>query len=726
MNTQTETQLSPADDFYMWENAKWLNENPIPEEYSTWGSFTSLRDESLKSQISLLGNLMNGDSANYTHNEMLLSLIYKSNMELLKGWDEGKGDYEPIKKEFDILQRIVGFDNNHKSFLLGLAEYGVYCGKHGIGFLVEFDKGEDLTDSQNIKLDVANGSLSLPERGYYFDEQFEKERGLFLQHLKNVESIMKANGIDLGENFVNKVISFETKMAKIKMKSAQARLYDQYFNKINLNEFWNKANDLNFVKDKLDNFEESEREVKLDSDEMESMKLFMSKMYSELDVEKTMFNNYRKNYDEYDAEEAKALCVYDGDYFVRLFKMLSVDNKVFKDEMRAFFQYNVIKSVFGYCTKELYEEFFDFYSRKLSGTKVPLSHEKRTVGKINGWVGEALGDIYVRKHFKEESKKDIEGMINVILGEMRKSLETNDWLTSGTKQKALEKLSSFKVKIGYPAKFKDYSELHLSSTDSTHDMAKKVMEFVYQKEFLDKINSKVDKEEWHMTPQTVNAYYNPLLNEVVFPAAILQPPFYQSSLNSVKMSLDEVGDVDFDALRAINYGSISTVIAHEITHGYDDQGKKFNADGNMINWWTEEDDELFKNKTKLMEDQASQYSFETEGKTHVMKPDLTMGENLADLAGMTLALRAMLSESQFTQDGVPKKQALQLFFRAWATMWRQNITTEGKIERLATDPHAPADFRANLVRNLDEFYMAFDVNEGDKMYEPPSKRVRVW
>jgi len=728
MNTQTENDLKLKDDFYMWQNASWMKNNPIPDEYSTWGSFMTLRDESLKAQISLLEELKKKKVKD--HNETLLARIYDSNMSLLRGWDEGKGNYNPIKKELENLDAFVDFNEPHHSFLSKLAEYGAYCGVSGVGFVINFDKGEDLTDSQNIKLDVAGGSTSLPDRDYYFEDAFKKERCQFLDHLQNLVTLMETQNIKLESNFVNKVLSFETKLAKMSMKNDQARLYDEYFNKTDLNKFWDNINDMKFVAAKLNNFDESERDVKLNDTDIANVKLFMSKMYSGMGIEKVMFDNYIKNYGEYNEQDAKTLCVYDGDYFVRLFKLLTTDDNEMRSELKAYLQYQIVQSACAYCTKDLYEEFFDFYNRKLSGVKVPLSHEKRTISKINGWVGEALGSIYVKKYFNEDSKTDLEGMINVILGEMNKSLETNDWLTKDTKVKALRKLSTFNMKIGYPVKFKDYSELNFCETDSTYDMVKKVQKFNYKGEFLNKINSKVDKEKWGMTPQTVNAYYNPLLNEVVFPAAILQPPFYQSTVELIDMKLNDnetEKELGFDPLRVVNYGSISTVISHEITHGYDDMGKKFDADGNMINWWTDEDVKLFESKTQLMADQAELYTFENEGVVHSMKPQLTMGENLADLAGMTLALRAMLSESQFlTSDGKPKKEALRLFFRAFGNMWRQNTTVASRIERLATDPHGPADFRANLVKNIDEFYEAWDVVEGDKMYIPPSKRVRVW
>jgi len=276
------------------------------------------------------------------------------------------------------------------------------------------------------------------------------------------------------------------------------------------------------------------------------------------------------------------------------------------------------------------------------------------------------------------------------------------------------------MKIGYPDKWENYSELNIKSTDTPYTMHKKLIEFHYNKEFMEKINKPVDKTEWHMSPQTVNAYYNPLLNEIVFPAAILQPPFYVPDMNSVDIDVDKT---DTSLKKPINYGSICAVIAHEITHGFDDKGCKFDAYGNMKNWWTDEDMQLFKSRAHVMHEQALNHNYtDSKGNVYTMNPTLTMGENLADLGGMTLSLKAMISDPDIKLT----KKVLQVFFMSFANIWKRHMKEEQRINRITSDPHAPAEYRANLVNNIDEFYDAFNITPDDDMYLPPKKRVRMW
>lgn len=408
--------------------------------------------------------------------------------------------------------------------------------------------------------------------------------------------------------------------------------------------------------------------------------------------------------------------VFDGDYLCRFFKKFL--NKDYYNKFISYFEYQIIHSLSNYCTKELNDEFFDFYSRKLNEQQEQKPYDKRAVGTVNCWLGELLGKIYIKIYFSENSKKDIEHMINNVLQVMKVSLENNNWLTQQTKEKALLKLSTFTQKIGFPNKWKKYDKLTIKEDDDLFMIRNKIKSFVYETEFIEKINTFVDKDEWDMTPQTVNAYYNPQLNEIVFPAAILQPPFYQTKIQ----------DIDFDInsclspLVPVNHGGIIAVIAHEITHGFDDQGRKFDNQGNLIDWWTKEDIELFTEKTKNMVKQAEDYIFtDCDGKNHNMNADLTMGENLADLGGLTLALKALLLNEQYNN-----KETLQLFFKSWANIWKCNYKEQEKIQRLVSDPHAPVDFRANLVKNIDEFYSVFDVKEGDTMWLNSEDRVKMW
>jgi len=342
-----------------------------------------------------------------------------------------------------------------------------------------------------------------------------------------------------------------------------------------------------------------------------------------------------------------------------------------------------------------------------------------------------MGKIYVSKFFSEEDKNTVHSMVKEVLQIMEKSLKNNDWLTEETKAKAQQKLAKFVVKLGYPDKLKSFDNLKLTSEDSLFAMQQKVNAFEHQTEFLDKINSVKDKTKWEMNPQDVNAYFHPLNNEIVFPAAIMQPPFYQRSLDVATLdNMEELKDTD-SLLKAINFGGIGAVIAHEITHGYDDQGRKFDSDGNINDWWQEEDTKLFKAKCDLMVAQTTTWTYEDkpeagaeggEAKVHNMNGELTMGENLADLGGMSLAFQAF----KLHMGGTLTKNQVTAFFSSWGNVWKSKESKAAIIQALASDPHAPPSFRGNLVKNIDEFHEAFGVVEGDPMFLAPDKRVKMW
>lgn len=356
---------------------------------------------------------------------------------------------------------------------------------------------------------------------------------------------------------------------------------------------------------------------------------------------------------------------------------------------------------------------------------------------VSNWLGELLGKIYVAKFFSAEDKETVRGMVGEVLDVMTKSLAGNDWLTDATKEQAQKKLSKFVVKLGYPDKWKNYDLLELLASDSLFVMNQKVSAFEHRLEFVEKLNSVKDKTKWEMNPQDVNAYYHPLNNEIVFPAAIMQPPFYMRSLDAVDFDLSTMNKDTPELLSAVNFGAIGAVIAHEITHGYDDQGRKFDADGNMNDWWQEEDTKLFKKKCELMAEQAVTWKYEEAPEqasdapagvpaaaptVHTMNGELTMGENLADLGGMSLACQALQKHcgDKLTPDH------LKAFYYSWANVWKQKETKASIIKALATDPHAPCSFRGNLCKNVNSFYEAFPCAEGDAMYLAPEKRVCMW
>lgn len=426
------------------------------------------------------------------------------------------------------------------------------------------------------------------------------------------------------------------------------------------------------------------------------------------------------------------ITAFDGDAIRRTLGMILNPGNLAK--YRAFLQYKVICTFKAYCTKEIDDEFFDFYSRKLNGQDKQKPEDKRSILTLNGYAGEMMGKLFVAKYFPAHCKQDVKTMIQEILDVMQDSIKANNWLTEPTKQKALVKLSKFNVKIGYPDVWKDYSDFDVVPGDSLYDISKKALKWSMRVEFFEKLNSVIDRNEWLMTPQTVNAYFMPTQNEIVFPAAILQPPFYCRSKDDIDFDYSEESktetlDPGYDFSQAVNFGGIGAVIAHEITHGYDDKGRKFDGDGNLNDWWTDEDTKLFEEKTKIMGEQVGLYSFvdTDENKTYKLNPELTMGENLADLGGLSLSLQAMrkkLQESNASDSEILANN--RVFFKSFANIWKQNTKKDFKINCMTTDPHSPPDFRGNLVKNMHEFYQAFDVSESDGMYIPPVKRVRMW
>lgn len=711
----------PQDDFYGFVNKKWLDDpkNQIPDDYSRWGGFIKLYDDCLVNQIDLVNKLE--DKSDRTDEENKICAIWLASCNKFKEFESKKVNHDTIKKEFETLDSYLydGCD------IVQLAKYFHYTQTYGIGNVFDFDKGSDLLNSNNVVLDFSSSGLSLPSREYYTDEKFKEKLKLFQNHLENIADLV---GIQLlTPDFAKNVVDFETELAKYQMTQEQKRKYDEYYTNTTLTELANNLNSLNSLPEKENNYPESEQRFTVTDEKQSFATKFFETVYELFDFKNVLRNNLIKNFTNVeDAPDPEHVTVFDGDGVRRVMNMLlTCDLRKYK----SYLQYKIIKSVYGFCDKYLDDEFFDFYSRKLRGQIKQLPNEKRSINTVNGYAGEMLGKLFVAKYFPEEHKKNVQSMIAEIIDIMKDSIGTNDWLTPCTKVNAIKKLDKFNVKIGFPDVWEDYSELDIVVGDDLYNINKKVREWGLKKHFFDKLNSVLDRNEWHMTPQTVNAYFSPSMNEIVFPAAILQAPFYCKDKSEIDFDIsDELKfDETYDFTRASNYGGISAVIAHEITHGYDDKGRKFDGDGNLNDWWTREDVVLFTEKTKLMEKQAEKYVFNDGDTKYKMNPQLTMGENLADLGGISLALKALTRWLEFTGASYDELKANQrVLFKSFANIWKQNAKTDFRINALTTDPHGPADFRANLVKNMEEFYELFNVNEGDSMYIPPEERVRMW
>jgi len=720
------------DTFYHEANGWWANDESIqiPGEYSSWGSFMQLHDASLKVQVQLCKELASNAS---TDDEKKVAMIWNARMSKFKEWEDGKGDYAPILEELAELSALPR--DSVEAWPAALGRYFVKCMRSGIKTPLSFDKGPNLSDSENVVLDLSPASGSLPSRDYYTEANFAEQRAQFKEHLTKVAALL-----GLEEDFAERVMRFETKLAQISMKTDQSRQFDQYFTVTTLEGFLSGVNEMKALPAKLENYAANavdegcpdapilcETEYRLDDTRFKD---FVELLYAELGLESTLKRNYKAQYTDKCTTPASPetaetrMIVFDGDYFRRLFPLiLSLHNA---QDLVAYMKYNAIQWGGSYCTQALDLELFDFHSRRLGGQREQKSHEKRTVGLVNAWAGELLGKVYVERYFSLDDKATLQGMIGEVLAIMQRSLKSNDWLTEPTKEKALAKLAKFTTKIGFPDKWKDHSGLDFSESDGILELRRKVAAFELQTEFYEKLNTPKDKTKWEMHPHQVNAYFHPLNNEIVFPAAILQPPFYHKGLHEVQFCLDV--DSGPEHLDAVNFGAIGAVIAHEITHGYDDQGRKFDDCGNIADWWQEEDAELFKAKTQLMKQQAEQYIYidSENGTSHTMNGDLTMGENLADLGGMSLAVQALEGRLKGRVDAQSAIPFFQLFFRSWANVWKSKNTNADNVQKLSTDPHAPPSFRCNLVKNVDLYYTAFDVAEGSPNYLAKDLRVQMW
>jgi len=739
-------EAAPANDFYQTANGWWLDDPSvtIPGEYASWGSFIQLHDNSLKTQVSLCEELA---AAAESTEELLLARVWNASIAKFASWEDGAGvagvnGNQPALDELAQLEacNVEGAD----AWVAAITKYFGRCCRRQIGMPFDFDKMASLKDSENVILELGPAGTSLPSRDHYFEDNFEKQRGWFREHLTRIGTMFEFDA-----DFAERVIRFETKLATINMKQSQSRQYDQYFTITTLEGFISDINSMKHLEEKLENYAAvtvaddepdkaalSDAQFQLDDEAQAAMKTFVESLYTELGLAPVMSANYKANYTDkgvLPAEPETAefrMLAFDGDYFRRLFGMITGEAGMRnKDDLLAYMKYKIVRSAGQYCTKALDEEMFEFYSRQLGGQKEQKSAQKRTVARVNGWVGELLGKAYVARYFSEEDKTTVVAMIHDVIEIMKCSLETNDWLTGPTQQKALQKLAKFTIKIGYPDVWKSFERLELNADDDIFTISQKVKAFEYETEFLEKLNSPKDKTKWEMHPQQVNAYYHPLNNEIVFPAAILQPPFYSKKMEDVQFGMGEYADTP-KALEAINFGAIGAVIAHEITHGFDDQGRKFDAEGNINEWWEEADAQLFKAKTDIMEKQAELYEYvDTDNQQkHKMNGQLTMGENLADLGGMSLALQAM--EKRFgpvaPEEAEQRQAQIRLLFLSWANVWKSKASNADMIQKLATDPHAPTQFRANLVKNVDQFYTAFGVDESNPMYIPKEARVQMW
>jgi len=555
----------------------------------------------------------------------------------------------------DDLAAIDGI-RNLEEFITVLARLEM----RGIGGIFGAAIYPDAMDSNTNILYLGQGGLSLPDESYYREDQFAEIRKAFVEHVGKMCALV---GIADGAKLGSQILELETEIARHHWDQVKDRDATLTYNK------YSRA-------------------------ELESL------------APHFLFDLWAQHA-KVPAKALETLVVCEPSFFESVSAMLG-DFAANRDSWVAWLKLNLVSSSAAFLTDDIVQQNFEFYAKTLSGTPQIRDRWKRAVSVTQGALGEAIGKVYVEQHFPEKAKTEMKVLVDYLLEAYRLSIIDLPWMSEATKAKALEKLTKFTPKIGYPDKWRDYSTLEISASDLIGNLWR-IAEFDHAYAIA-KIGAPVDRDEWHMTPQTVNAYYNPLANEIVFPAAILQPPFF-----------------DLEADIAANYGGIGAVIGHEIGHGFDDQGSKYDGDGNMVDWWSDEDRTKFEALTAVLVQQFDALSPESTPDIHV-NGAFTLGENIGDLGGLAIAYKAWKLALNGAQspviDGLTGEQR---FFLSYAHSWRNKSRPEEVRRRIATDPHSPDEFRCNqIVRNVPEFYEAFGVSENDELWLAAHERVRIW
>ena len=637
--------IRPQDDLFGHVNGRWLEETEIPSDRSAWGSFTVLADAAEEHVRQIIEEL-----AQSTHepgsNAQKVGDLYASFM------DEDRVEAlgaEPIRGELEELGAVA--DKTALAAYVGRLER-----QGGGGFFGAYVDTDD-RNSERYIVNVLQGGLGLPDESYYREAKFAEVREKYLAH---VERMFGLAGLDDAATAAQRVLAVETRLAEGHWERAETRDVIKTYNLRTIDD----------LKAAAPSFSWDAWATALGADDQTLAEVVVR--------QPSFFEHFSKVLDEVDLEDWKAWTAI-----------------------------RVIRSAAAYLSSDFVDESFEFYGRTLNGTPELRARWKRGVAFVEGAIGEAVGEEYVARHFPPRAKEMMDDLVANLIAAYRTSIESLDWMTEETKQRAYRKLDTFRPKIGYPEKFRDYSALEVSPTDLLGN-ARAAAAFETDRQ-LRKIGSPVDKDEWLMLPQTVNAYYNPGTNEICFPAGILQKPFF-----------------DADADPAENYGGIGAVIGHEIGHGFDDQGSQYDELGNLNEWWTETDRKAFQERADKLIAQYDGYE-PRDLPGEKVNGRLTVGENIGDLGGVTIGLKAY--EISLNGREAPVVNGLtgrQRVFMSYAHIWRTKRRKEQMLQLITTDPHSPAEFRANIVRNLEEFHEAFDVKPGDGLWLDPGDRVRIW
>ena len=641
-----DTTVRPQDDFYHYANGMWIKNNPIPGSEVRWGAFNVLQDNTYK-KLKVLLEEASAANAKKGTNEQKVGDFYATAM------DSANIEKQGMSVIADEL-KMIG-DIKSKDDVLAVA---AQIQRKALAPMFTFYVYQDQKNSSAYIPYVDQGGLTLPDRDYYVnnDARSKEIRTAYATHLENMFVLMGDDAKTAKAN-AQTIIRLETRLAKASKTRVELRDPQANYNKMTVAE--------------------------------------VNKITPNID--------WSKHFDRLKLAKSESFIVGQPAFLKELDKMISAEPV---DAWKTYLRWHLVASMAGKLNNAFVVESFNFNGKVMNGAKEMKPRWKRVLNDIDNAMGEALGEVYVKKYFSDDAKKRCLEMVNNMQAVYRERIQKLDWMTDSTKTQAIAKLDVFITKIGYPDQFKDYAKLEIDRSSYARNVLR-ANEFAFD-QMINKLGKPVDKKEWGMSPYTVNAYYNPTINEIVFPAGILQFPFF-----------------DPQADDAVNYGGIGAVIGHEMTHGFDDQGCQYDKEGNLKNWWTPTDEKRFKEKTNKL---VAQYNAYTVLDTVHVNGELTLGENIADLGGISIAYDAFKRTAQGkANEKIDGFTADQRFFFGWAQVWRQNITKENLMQRIVTDPHSPGQYRSNgPLSNMVEFYEAFGVKEGDKMWRPEAERLKVW
>lgn len=643
--TDMDLSVNPAADFDNYANGGWKTKNPLPDDKSRFGTFDKLRDVAEKQQQALFDKVTTEKHEQGTVGQKIADL-YNMGMDSATIEKQGAAPLKPYLDEIAAIKSIADVQsvitNQHAS---------------GNGTLFSFYGSTDDKNSNWVIAQLYQGGLGLSDRDYYTNQD-DHSKEIRNEYVKFVAKMFVLAGNDeaLAAAKATKIMAIESRLANASMTRLETRDPVKSYNKMNLK-------GLTEISSAFD----------------------WSSFFTKIGL-----------------PGQEEINVGQPEFFKEISKMMT---EVPVDDWKAYLEWNVINSSAGYLSSAFVDENFSFYGKVMQGQKKNRDRWKRVQGTVSNAMSEAVGQLYVAEYFPPQAKERMLKLVENLRVSLGQRIDNLAWMSDETKAKAREKLSTITVKIGYPDKWRDYSDLKISKEDTYLDNIFRSWKFEAAYNF-GKINKAVDRTEWFMPPQMVNAYYNPSMNEIVFPAAILQPPFFY-----------------LDADDAVNYGAIGVVIGHEITHGFDDQGCQYDKDGNLNNWWTEEDGKRFEERTKVLINQYDQFvvldTIHADGK-------LTIGENIADLGGLNISYQAFKSASKETAsiDGFTPDQR---FFLAYAHLWASNIRDKEILRLTKEDVHSLGRFRVlGPLRNLPQFHSAFNIKEGDYMYLAENERAVIW